>query len=72
MAMIQASFGITIGNTQWSAAREEAYMIESGLLDPEQPTIRAHRRYRSTLFAEFSPMDRAMIRSSLGMAKEGS
>ena len=47
--------------------RAERTLIEFGLLDPDQPTPQAHARYRHDLFAEFTPMERAMIRSSLGL-----
>lgn len=48
---------------QWRDWRLE----HDGLLDPDQPTETAHLAYRARLFAEFTPLERAMIRSQLGM-----
>jgi hypothetical protein len=48
-------------------AFEDARLRELGLLDHDQPTRWAHLQERERLTAEFTPMERALIRDALGL-----
>lgn len=46
---------------------EENYLIESGLLEPDRPTLAAHIRHTERLEAEFTSLERRRIRAALGL-----
>jgi len=48
-------------------AFEDVRLRELGLLDPDQPTPWAHLQERERLTAEFTSMERALIRDALGL-----
>ena len=45
--------------------QEEKSLIANGLLEPGQPTRAAHRRYVEKMQAEFTPLERQVIRATV-------
>lgn len=43
----------------------ELELEQLGLLDPDQPTEGAHRRYVEKMEADFTPVERRLIRAAL-------
>jgi hypothetical protein len=54
----------------WELARESMDAEAFGLLDPGQPTPWAHYKYLRRMEADFTPMERRLIRSALGLDTE--
>ena len=52
-----------------SIAFYDALAERAGLLDPDQPTRTAHHKHEIAQSAEFSPRERRVIRSQLGLWK---
>lgn len=52
---------------EWEMAKQEHIMREWGLLDPDQPTEYAHYRHIRAMRAEFTPIERQLIRAALGL-----
>jgi len=46
---------------------EHEHLIKAGLLDPDEPTRWSHLQHQRRMQAEFTPIERQMIRTILGM-----
>ena len=46
----------------------ERMLLETGLLEPGQPTRLAHEQHTARMSAPFRPLERRLIRDMLGLA----
>ena len=62
--------GSRSGDRDYEEAREAFELEEFGLLDPGQPTKLAHKKHEKAMTAEFTGLERRMIRYSLGLGRK--
>ena len=54
-----------MNEAEWEARLRDKRLLDDGLLDPDQPTETAHRDHVRKMEAEFSPLERRLIRHEI-------